>query len=1040
MSKEFWQKVDGIYHAALKQAPATRETFLDEACAGDDKLRREVASLLALESTDFLDKPAIELDTKKLAEVTHEPTGQSPKEIGPYRVHSVIGAGGMGEVYLATDKLGRHVALKLLTSREHADQQYVARFLQEAQTLLALNHPNIVTIYDIGQSDSTYYIASELVEGQNLREQMQTVSLDLPAVLDIVIQVATALAAAHDKGIMHRDIKPENVMIRHDGYVKVVDFGLAKLIDTFAAPTSTNAPTLQRVETAEGLVIGTATYMSPEQARGLPVDARTDIWSCGVTLYEMLTGHTPFAGTSVAEVMSHILDHEPAPLARYMTDPPAEIQRIVNKALKKNPSERYQTIKDMLLDLKTLKQDLDFTDKLKRSGSISGSTESKATAITTADLDTRPTSRTETVGERINRNKIGLAIGLSILALTTVVLAYQLIQSRRQRSPNQTQRALSRLTFDVGLQSRPTWSPDGRFLAYSADYGDKGNFDIWVQPVSGGNPIQLTKSKAQDWQPSWSPDGNSIVFRSEREGGGMYLIPAPTGGNERRLTTFGYRPRWSPDGTQILFYDSMLGPNSTRPRIFVATLDGKPPSELLPEFLNEFFGSRTGLNVGWHPDGQHISVLGQHNKLGLGFWTLPKGGGAAVKSDLSQEVEQQIKQSTLEFSDFVWAPSGQALYLEGISKGVKNLWKIGVDPKNLNWISGPERLTTGPGADTEIAISPDGKKLAFTARTERTRVWLAAFDSAKGRTKGEWQPVTSADKDAWFPALSPDGRKLAFIATRSGNQDFWEQSIRDVWVKSLDDGVETLLAGGDAYARFRPTWAPDSQRLAYRRARISQPTEGLHERGLVVKAVGSGEQEILISAGSLNEFVFDWSANGDSLLGNFRNHELGPIGLCLFPIAAAPQADNQPRVITSQPNKSIWQMNFSPDQRWISFNALNLSGPTNSIIYVIPASGGEWIPITDGKYWCDKPRWAPDGKTIYFTSNRTGFSNIWGIRFDLQKGGPVDEPFQVTNFESPSRMISQVGALAEISLTNDRFALDITEMSGNIWILDKIDE
>jgi Tol biopolymer transport system component len=470
------------------------------------------------------------------------------------------------------------------------------------------------------------------------------------------------------------------------------------------------------------------------------------------------------------------------------------------------------------------------------------------------------------------------------------------------------------------------------------------------------------------------------------------------------------------------------------------SLDGKPPRELLPEFLNNFLGSRTGLNLGWHPDGQHISVLGQHIKLGLGFWTLPIGGGASVKSDRSPEVEQQIRQASLEFSDFVWAPSGQALYLEGISKGVKNLWKIGVDPKNLGWISGPERLTTGPGADTEIAISPDGKKLAFNARTERTRVWLAAFDAAKGRTKGEWQPVTSADKDAWSPALSPDGRKLAFMATRSGDQDFWEQSVRDLWVKSLDDGVESLLAGGDGYARFRPTWAPDSQRLAYRRGRVSEPTEPRPEPGLVVKTVGGNEEEIPITAGSFNEFVFDWSANGDSLLGNFRNEELGPVGLCLFPIAAAPRAETQSRIITSHPNKSLWQMNFSPDQHWISFNALNLSGPTNSIIYVIPASGGEWIPITDGKYWCDKPRWAPDGKTIYYTSNRTGFSNIWGIRFDLQTGGPVGEPFQVTDFQSPSRMISQVGALAEISLTKDRLALDITEMSGNIWILDKIDE
>ena len=1032
MSNEFWQKVESLYHAALRQAPETRAEFLDEGCAGDDKLRREVESLLtfAHKPTDFLDIPAIELEAKKIAETSPV---DLPKEIGPYRVISLLGAGGMGEVYLVNDKLGRQVALKLLASRPDEHGQHVARFLQEAQTLLALNHPNIVTIYDIGKSDGTYYIASELIEGQDLRKLMRTANLDLSLVLDVVVQVATALAAAHEKGIVHRDIKPENVMIRPDGYVKVVDFGVAKLTEAFAMPTSTDAPTIRKVETTEGLVVGTVTYMSPEQARGLSIDARTDIWSCGVLLYEMLTSHSPFEGTSVAEVMAQILEHEPAPLTRYITDPPGEIQRIVTKALRKNPNERYQTIKDMLLDLKALKQDLDFNAKLKSSAPITDAGGSEKFIRPIAGSEGRTTSSAEYVVEQIKRHKVSMSIVLSLLALVAVVVGYQIFKTLSPRISTQTQRSLSRLTFDAGLQSRPTWSSDGRFVAYSADYGGTRNFDIWIQPISGGSPIQVTKSTAHDWQPNWSPDGTSIVFRSEREGGGLYVVP-PTGGNERKLTSFGYRPLWSPDSSKFLFYDSLIGPNSNKPRIFVVGLDGKPPRELLPEFLSDFSGNRTGVCIGWHPDGQHISVMG-NNTLGSGFWTLPIAGGNAVKSDQSPEVTQQIKQATLDFTDFVWAPSGKALYLEGISKGVKNLWKIVVDPKTKGWISGPERLTTGPGADTEITVSPDGKKLAFTARTERTRVWLAPFDETTGRTKGEWQPVTSADKDAWFPALSADGKKLAFIAKRSGDQDFWETSISDLWVKSLDDGTERMLVGGDDFARFRPTWSPDGTRLAYRRTRIG----GQNEIGLVSKLVGSSEPETSITSGSLLEFVFDWSADSAWLLGNCRNEGIAQ-AICLFPIAGAPKADSQARQIASDPNKSLWQMNFSPDQRWISFNAVSLSGPTNSIIYLVHTSGGEWIAITDGKYWCDKPRWSPDGKAIYFTSNRTGFYNIWGIKVDPQSGGPVGEPFQVTNFESPSRMISQVGALAEISLGKDRLALDITEMSGNIWILDNVDE
>jgi len=599
------------------------------------------------------------------------------------------------------------------------------------------------------------------------------------------------------------------------------------------------------------------------------------------------------------------------------------------------------------------------------------------------------------------------------------------------------QRSLSRLTFDAGLQSQPTWSPDGHFVAYSSDRG--GNFDIWVQPVSGGNPIQVTKSPAHDWQPDWSPDGNQIVFRSERDGGGLYVIPAPTtGGNERRLAAYGYRPRWSPDGTRILFYDSIMGPKTNRPRIWVVGLGGGPPREVLGEFLDQFSGNVTGLCVAWHPDGKHISVLGVHRKLGFGFWTVPVGGGAPVKSDQTEKVERQRKEALLEFSNFVWAPSGRALYLEGVSRGVKNLWKVEVDPQTFSWVSGPERLTTGPGADTETIVSPDGKRLAFTARAERTRVWSAPFDAAAGRIKGEWQPITPSDKDSYFPALSPDGRKLAFVAKRSGDQEFWELSLRDLWVKSLDDGAETLVAGDDEFTRFHPTWSRDGLRLAYRLFRRRDLAQPLSEGSIVLKSVGGGEEETLTSFGLSSDYAFDWSADG-WVLGNSNLPVAGHRSICLFPITAAPHAENQMRVVTSNPDYSLWQMNFSPDQRWISFIALKATGPTGSTIYVVPASGGDWVRITEGRYRDDKPRWSPDGRTIYYVSNRTGFLNVWGIRFNPASGGPVGEAFRVTDFESPSRMISTSSATMEISLAADRLVVNITEASGNIWVLDNVD-
>jgi serine/threonine protein kinase/tetratricopeptide (TPR) repeat protein len=432
-----WQEIDRIFAEALAREPSERESFLDEACAEDEELRNEVESLIAHDvPASFVEGGAVEEATRLLARGA--PRVLTGERIGPYLISESIGAGGMGEVYLATDKLGRKVALKVLAARLITDQQHVARFLQEARTVLALNHPNIVTIYDIGETEGAYYIASELIEGETLRHRLETDEFELRAVLEISIQVATALTAAHEKGIVHRDIKPENVMIRSDGYLKVLDFGIAKLTEDFQGPVSTEAPTRQKIETAEGVVIGTASYMSPEQARGLKVDARTDIWSFGAMLYEMLAGKVPFAGGTAAEIVAGILEREPTPLARYVTDPPAELQRIVNKALMKNRDERYQTIKDLLLDLRALKQELEFGSRLARSitpseesGAPSASElatpQSFSVASTAADArdfsaSTHPVSSAEYVVKEIKQHKKGaIALASLVVALLLIV-------------------------------------------------------------------------------------------------------------------------------------------------------------------------------------------------------------------------------------------------------------------------------------------------------------------------------------------------------------------------------------------------------------------------------------------------------------------------------------------------------------------------------------------------------------------------------------------------------------------------------------------
>lgn len=291
-------------------------------------------------------------------------------KLGRYEVLSKLGAGGMGEVYLAQDTtLHRKVALKILPNEVAADPNRMTRFVQEARAASALNHPNIITIHEIDQSSSTSFIASEFIDGETLRERMKAQPLSLGEVLDVAVQIASALAAAHAQGIVHRDIKPENIIIRRDGIVKVLDFGLAKLtgIDS-PEPIDSEAPTRANLKTDPGVVMGTASYMSPEQARGVEVDARTDIFSLGVVIYESLTGHLPFEGSNIYEIVAAILsERESQPLSRYLPEVPRELERIVAKSLRKNREERYQTTRDMLLDLQSLRQQREFEKKLESS-------------------------------------------------------------------------------------------------------------------------------------------------------------------------------------------------------------------------------------------------------------------------------------------------------------------------------------------------------------------------------------------------------------------------------------------------------------------------------------------------------------------------------------------------------------------------------------------------------------------------------------------------------------------------------------------------
>jgi eukaryotic-like serine/threonine-protein kinase len=440
MKTEHWKQIDQIFHDALQVQPSERAAFIAESCGSEECLRQEVQSLLAShdQAASFIEVPAGDAAAEFLAE--HDARLTTGTMLNRYEILHLLGKGGMGEVYLAHDtKLKRDIALKLLPPQFTISSERMRRFEHEARAVSVLNHPNIVTIHEIERLNGTNFIVTEFVDGQTLRQLMSEKRIHLGEALDIAIQIASALDAAHTAVIVHRDIKPENIMVRSDGYVKVLDFGLAKLAGRETATITTEAPTKELLDTNPGLVMGTASYMSPEQALGGDVDARTDIWSLGVVLYEMLTGRAPFKGETPRHVIAAILQNEPPAITLIAEALPAELERIVTKALRRNKEERYQTAKELALDLKALKQELDVETRLERSlvASSSGSAmrnssqefagPGRATAL---QISRRSTSSAEYLVNEIKQHRLTAALAAAAVIILLTAVSYFYITRR----------------------------------------------------------------------------------------------------------------------------------------------------------------------------------------------------------------------------------------------------------------------------------------------------------------------------------------------------------------------------------------------------------------------------------------------------------------------------------------------------------------------------------------------------------------------------------------------------------------------------------
>ncbi len=821
--------------------------------------------------------------------------------ISHYRIIRKLGAGGMGEVYLAEDtRLRRKVALKILSAELTKNADRLRRFEQEAFAASALSHPNILVIHEIGAEENRHFIATEFIDGETLRDHMARSKMSLVETLDVVVQAAGALAAAHKAGIIHRDIKPENLMRRDDGYVKVLDFGLAKLIEQHAPSTDTEAQTVARVDTNPGTVMGTVNYMSPEQAKGKTVDARTDVFSLGVVVYEMVAGRTPFQGESSTEVLAAILDREPPPLARFEPEAPAELQRIVSKALRKNREERYQTIQDFLIDLKNLRAELDFEARLERSMSPESAARSgimttngaatataSVSAVSSDAVPPRTTSSAEYLISEIKSHKKSAIVTGVVAGLLVVTGVWYLVSRPGSPSSSVVKNAtFTQLTDNAGPELFPNLSPDGKSFIFGSRIS--GNWDIYLQRVGGKNPTNLTKdSSFDDVQPAFSPDAERIAFRSEREGGGIFLMGA-TGESVKRLTDFGFHPAWSPDGKEILCSIEGIGdptarssPNATLWVIIVATGEKRE------------LASGDAVQGAWSPHGYRIAYWGLQKGGQRDIWTLPAPGGEPVPVTNDSAVDWNP----------VWSPDGGYLYFSSDRGGSMNLWRVPIDERTGKVLGPPEPVTTPSQYSQHISFSRDGHRVAYVQAVTSVNIQRVGFDPAGEKALGEREWITRGSRRAALPNLSadgellaytsngekqedlfvvnkdgsglrqltddmykdrvgrwsPDGKRIAFYSDRSGRYEAW-------LINPDGSGLRQLTSTSASDILLYPVWSPDGTRVAYT---IVSDTVLIADAN---KSWGEQSPESLPRVGDHNTWfeAFTWSSDGRRLLGALR--------------------------------------------------------------------------------------------------------------------------------------------------------------------------
>jgi Tol biopolymer transport system component len=877
--------------------------------------------------------------------------------IGRYEILGPLGAGGMGEVYRGRDpRLDRDVAVKVLPASFARDSDHLRRFEQEARAAGALNHPGILSVFDVDSHEGAPYIVSELLEGETLRSRLAGAMLAPRRAIEYALQIAQALASAHEKGIVHRDLKPDNLFVTKDGRVKILDFGLAKLTHLAPDSGSESGPTMTR-ETDPGTVLGTVGYMAPEQVRGKATDPRSDIFALGTILYEMLTGTRAFKRDTSAETMTAILKEEPSEISSAHPGISPAIDRVLRHCLEKDPEARFQSARDLAFDLDTI---------LAMSGS------GPAMPAT------------------------GFARWwLAAPTLLAVAAAAALIWVLLGRKPDRAQGSrrvveVVRFTHEAGLFESPTWSPDGKFLAFASNRS--GNFEVYVRRADGGQEVNVTADPAEDFQPAFSPDGRTIAFVSTRSsrtgvipvgtpfgmeyrafGGDLWIIPA-LGGKARRLAQDANYPTWRPDGRAILYVSGSEDRRSLR--------EVSPEGASLREPL-------ASADSSWEITRPHYSLDGL-------LITFETQDGKAFALSATGGKPHELLNST----GHAWADDGSLFFLRKGEAGGTVIGRVAVDRRTGLVVGSEEVVGVLIGTLRDLAIAPGSHTLAVDDLDASFNLARLPLSVDGRRPAGPEEALSSGLVHDRNPVYSIDGRRLAYSSDRAGPEEVWVLDLKTMH-------QERLAVPQDDLGTYFPHWLPDGNTLLAQRFRIG----GSHSLWLL-SLDGSRAEELPLS----REIPYQADSVGTSPDGR---RILVPLKEGLeIQLYELDLVTHRERRVTATPGNKyapIW----SQDGSQIAF--LATTGGTLQL-WTQPAGGGEARQLTFGAERMRHASFSPDGREIYVQPSHR---NIWRVP---TAGGPLE---QVTTFPESGLF------LEEPTLAPDGRALTYARWKGgaSLWLL-----